>query len=269
MKCKICKSDSELFLTAPIFKERQQVKYYQCKSCNFIQTEEPTWLDKAYSDVIAKSDIGLIWRNIHFSDILEKFLLNMYPQAGKCLDFGGGYGMFTRIMRDKGFDFRWHDDYCKNMFAEGFEGSMNENYDLITAFEVVEHLSDPHKIFSPLLEKCNILIFSTEMNDGVADFENWWYRAELSGQHVSFFSKASMDHLAKMYQVNYYTCHDGALRIFSKIKFDQANIDALYPKEKKESGWKFGKKEEEKVKSRESLLQKDHQAIVDKYLKGE
>jgi hypothetical protein len=268
MTCKICKSDTENFLTAPIFKERQQVKYYKCRSCNFIQTEEPTWLDKAYSDVIAKSDIGLIWRNIHFSDLLEKFLLNMYPQTGRCLDFGGGYGMFTRIMRDKGFDFHWQDDFCKNMFAEGFEGSLNDQYDVITAFEVFEHLPDPHETISKLIEKCQVLVFSTEMNDEVKDFENWWYRAELSGQHVSFFSKGAMMYLSDKYKVNYYTCDNGALRILSKIKFDQEKINAIYGP-KNNSRFKLLLNGPEKsAEPRPSLLQKDHQAILDKYLKG-
>ncbi len=37
------------------------------------------------------------------------------------LDYAGGYGVFTRLMRDIGFDFYWHDPYTQNLFANGFE----------------------------------------------------------------------------------------------------------------------------------------------------
>ena len=53
------------------------------------------------------------------------------------------YGIFVSMIRDKGFEFYWQDDFCENIFAERFVADMNSNYDTITAFEVVEHLPEP------------------------------------------------------------------------------------------------------------------------------
>jgi hypothetical protein len=66
-----------------------------------------------------------------------------FPQASRFVDYGGGYGMFVRLMRDKGFDFYRSDKYAKNLFAKQFEASETISYDLLTAFEVFEHLVNP------------------------------------------------------------------------------------------------------------------------------
>jgi len=68
-----------------------------------------------------------------------------FNQDGRFLDFDGGYGVFTRWMRDVGYDF-WHSDaHCSNLFAQGFEADLSGacRYELVTSFEVFEHLSDP------------------------------------------------------------------------------------------------------------------------------
>lgn len=264
--CKICNGEAKLFLTAPIFKEQEEINYFKCTDCGFIQTQEPTWLEKSYSDVITKSDIGLIWRNIFFSGYVETFLLSNYTEVKECMDYGGGYGVFVRIMRDKGFNFYWHDIYCKNMFAEGFEGSLTRNYNLITAFEVVEHLPNPHETISKLLKQCDVLVFSTELNDDVKDFKNWWYRDELAGQHISFFSKNSIKQICKQYEVNYYSLSN-VLHVFSKKTFNQDEINAAYSQKLNIIQKICNRLLPKPAAARPTLLQKDHDAITQKYLK--
>ena len=36
------------------------------------------------------------------------------------LDIGGGTGLLTRLLRDVGFEAQWSDEYCDNIFAQGF-----------------------------------------------------------------------------------------------------------------------------------------------------
>ncbi len=55
--------------------------------------------------------------------------------------------MFVRLMRDNGFDFYRSDRQCENLFAKGFEASLDvsPSYELLTAFEVFEHLPASHQ----------------------------------------------------------------------------------------------------------------------------
>ena len=71
-------------------------------------------------------DIGSpynISRNIEISKNL-KLIIPFFikePQTKKFLDYGGGYGILVRLMRDVGYDFYWFDKYSQNIFAKGFE----------------------------------------------------------------------------------------------------------------------------------------------------
>lgn len=73
MRCKICGAESKPFDSATIL-NKYEVQYYKCPDCGFIQTEEPHWLDEAYSSAITSSDIGLIQRNCSISFKLDILL---------------------------------------------------------------------------------------------------------------------------------------------------------------------------------------------------
>jgi len=44
---------------------------------------------------------------------------NLNPD-GIFLDYAAGYGLFVRLMRDAGYNFRWSDLYCQNLFVRGW-----------------------------------------------------------------------------------------------------------------------------------------------------
>ncbi len=267
--CKICKSESDFFLESTIFKEKTKISYYKCQQCNFIQTEEPYWLEKAYSDVIAKTDIGLIYRNIIFSNLIENILDNFFEETKTALDYGAGFGMFVRIMRDKGYNFLWYDDFCDNLFAETFEGKLTEKYDVLTAFEVFEHLPNPIETLEKLLTISNTIIFSTVLNDDVTDFDKWWYRTEVSGQHVSFYSEKSLQILAKKYEFNYLACNGKSLHIFTKKNINQSQFNLLFNNSNSILDRIKRKLILKKTPQKESLLQKDHTKIVNQILNSQ
>lgn len=142
MVCKICGSQSEEVFRARILR-KYTVRYYYCDYCGFLQTEEPYWLNEAYSESISILDTGYVRRNIEASKTLTILLSIFFDKNKKFLDYGGGYGLLTRLMRDIGFDFYWYDIYTPNLFSRGFEHREGYNYEAITALEVFEHFANP------------------------------------------------------------------------------------------------------------------------------
>ncbi len=120
MKCRLCKSNTEELFEATIL-GKYNIKYYSCPDCNLLQTENPYWLEEAYNNSINDTDVGLLDRNIQFAEKIKVLIYYLFERNGKFLDYAGGYGIFTRLMRDIGFDFYWHDPYTENLFAKGFE----------------------------------------------------------------------------------------------------------------------------------------------------
>lgn len=271
MNCKICNAKSEFFLNADIFDEHFLIDYYKCEFCGFIQTTEPTWLEKAYSEAIAPLDIGLLHRNRMYSDLTERLILTFFAKATSFVDFGAGYGVFVRMMRDKGFDFKWFDKHCENIFAKQFEvGSIPNKTDIITAFEVFEHLPNPKEQLSEIISNSSVLIFSTDITAlQQENFKDWWYRAPHSGQHVSFFSTESLKLLAKEFD-RYFYSNGRDFHFFSDILLREDEVNEFFnPKRSTLIKRVFNKffPVKKALQPRESLLMKDHAYLTNLYVK--
>ena len=177
-----------------------EVGYFRCCKCGLLQTEEPYWLDQAYSSTISALDTGAIFRNTHCTRLTLAIgrVLGIRRQI-PCLDFGGGYGVFTRMMRDAGENYFWSDKYGPNNFARGFEGSPKTAYRLVTAFEVFEHLANVHKELTDLFSPGHdFVLVSTLLCESVPT--DWWYFVPESGQHVAFYSCRTMERIGMMFR---------------------------------------------------------------------
>ena len=203
--CKICSSLSPYFAEATIL-NAYSIRYFKCSVCRFVQTEEPYWLDQAYSHPIALSDVGLVARNFKFSQITQQLILSSFKVSGQFLDYGCGYGLFVRLMRDLGLNFYGHDKYCENIFYQGFEGDQSDHYDLVTAFEVFEHFVNPIDEIKKILNFSNNLLFSTQLLPPSNPKPNqWWYYALHEGQHISIYTYESLVKLAETFKLNLYS----------------------------------------------------------------
>jgi hypothetical protein len=203
MKCKICNYKARNIFSAKIL-NKYNVKYYYCDYCGFLQTEEPYWLKEAHSDPISIIDTGIMARNIDSSKITAVILFFLFNKYGKFLDFAGGYGFLTRLMRDIGFDFYWHDPYSPNLVARGFESKGNSlKYELITSFETFEHFAEPVKEIESMIQFSDNILFSTELLPSTLPKpEAWWYYALESGQHISIYSYKTLRYIAQKYNMN-------------------------------------------------------------------
>ena len=62
-KCRCCSKN----LTSQLFSAKilnKDTAYFDCENCGYVQTEEPTWLEEAYTNSINDSDTGIMLRNL-------------------------------------------------------------------------------------------------------------------------------------------------------------------------------------------------------------
>lgn len=207
MHCKICQNKSQKIFSAKILK-KYNVDYFHCSRCGFLQTEEPYWLEQAYKNPIAASDTGVLARNMNLSKITAVLAYFLFDKKGRYLDYAGGYGIFTRLMRDLGFDCFWYDPYTPNLFAQGFEIDLNTKptFDLVTSFECFEHLPDPCKEIEAMLALAPSILFTTDfLPSPIPAPDSWWYYACDEGQHISFYTPKTCQYIAQKYGLNFYS----------------------------------------------------------------
>jgi Methyltransferase domain len=208
MTCKVCGANSSACMDALLL-GKYSVVYYQCQSCKFIQTEDPYWIEEAYSSAITSLDIGLIQRNEVATGFVQSVISKWFNAKGKFVDYGGGYGMLVRMMRDRGYDFYRYDIHCENLFAKTFDAQIyekqNSSYNLLTAFEVFEHLVNPRVDFTEMLKYSHNILFSTELQpvNWKPKPDSWWYVLPETGQHISLYSENSLQSLAEQNNLYY------------------------------------------------------------------
>ncbi|MFA4867307.1 MAG: class I SAM-dependent methyltransferase [Pedobacter sp.] len=269
MKSKITGGATELAFTAKVL-NKYDVKYYRCLDTGFIQTEDPFWLKEAYSSAITKLDIGLISRNEELRNKTLKLIQTYFSQDKRFLDYAGGYGMFTRMMRDKGLDFYHHDIYCENLFAKYFELSdciQQKDFEVITAFEVFEHLVNPIEEIGRIGDYGDSIFFTTVLQPmELESISDWWYISKETGQHIAFYTATALEHTAKRLGYHFWT--DGiSTHLFTK-KLLNGNPFIDYKKEPylirtmKRKLSRFERKNN--PCNRESLLQRDFDYIKSK-----
>lgn len=203
MKCRICDNESDDLFKLRVL-NKYSVSYYRCGNCGFLQTEEPYWLKEAYSQAISDLDTGIIARNLSLAEKTSLIIKSSFDVKWKFLDYAGGYGMFVRLMRDKGFNFYHYDKFCQNLFARHFDignepDKVKERFELVTAFEFLEHLPDPMNEINKILELTDSLLFSTELiPKGMDNLKDWWYLSAESGTHVSFYTCQTLKAISEM-----------------------------------------------------------------------
>jgi hypothetical protein len=206
MICKICQNENkEVFIEKILHK--YDVSFLKCENCDFISTEEPYWLDEAYNNPINIEDTGVLNRNIISSYFTTNIIYYFFNHKKTFLDYASGYGIFVRLMRDIGINFKWQDNFSKNLLARGFDYSKKDNpIELITAFEVFEHFVNPlEEIEKMLMISKNILFSTTLIPSDIPNPKDWWYYGFNHGQHVSFYSQKTIKFIARKYGLNYYT----------------------------------------------------------------
>jgi 2-polyprenyl-3-methyl-5-hydroxy-6-metoxy-1,4-benzoquinol methylase len=223
MKCEICSGNLTLKFEAEVL-FKHQVKYYQCDNCGLMQTEKPYWLAEAYKKAITATDIGLISRNISTADTVFNLIAGHFDTGKKFLDFGGGYGILVRLLRDRGLDFYRQDIYCENIFALNHDitdlGDKSLKFEMVTCFEVFEHTYEPVKLMEELIGYADSILLSTLLvpDRPITSPDDWWYISPHTGQHVLFYTEKALKILGDKF--NLYLYSNGTnMHLFTRKKF--------------------------------------------------
>jgi len=209
--CKICQGPSPLFGVIDFHKsciEAQgrrlalsgyPVYYRRCSVCLFTFTNAfDAWTHADFHEQIYNDDYIVV--DPDFVELRPtgnaKALAETF-QASRAsidiLDYGGGSGLTAKLLRRDGFSAVTYDPFSE------FDVMPAERFDLISCFEVMEHVPSPKDTVATmvsLLKGSGAILFSTLVQP--AEFDgiglNWWYAGPRNG-HVSLYSALSLARL--------------------------------------------------------------------------
>jgi hypothetical protein len=198
-QCRLCNGMLSKLYTLKVL-SKYNVDYYKCGDCQSLQTETPYWLNEAYGNKnLSNLDTGAVQRNLH--NLAACFAISKLLNLRNVIDFGGGDGLFCRMLRDYNINCYVKDKYATPTYAQGFTEQNFNVPDLVLGFEVLEHFPNPstdlNGLFSytPKALLLSTAIYTNEKND-------WWYLAPESGQHIFFYSKQALEEIASKYNYN-------------------------------------------------------------------
>ena len=207
LNCNICQTPAQEVFQAKIL-GKYETAYFQCPKCGFLSPEKPFWLSESYTSAITSLDIGLLKRNLELREVVTALVRTYFNPNAQFVDYGGGYGVLVRLLRDRGLDFYRQDIYAENLFAKSFElaDAAGQKFELLTAFEVFEHLENPLEEVEKMLQLSDNILFSTELQPiSNPTPDTWWYILPEIGQHISLFSRGALEALAQKMGLHLYT----------------------------------------------------------------
>jgi 2-polyprenyl-6-hydroxyphenyl methylase/3-demethylubiquinone-9 3-methyltransferase len=211
--CKVCDAVSSLFGVVDFHKSCEEARgkklglsgipvyYRRCERCGFaFTTAFDGWGIAQFQRNIYNTDYLLVDPDYAEARPAGNARLVAESFAGsretiRILDYGGGTGLLAERLRSAGYDAETYDPFSE------YDVLPKEQFDLITAFEVMEHVPWPRETaarMAGLLKDEGAILFSTLVQpEGFArEGLGWWYAAPRNG-HISLYTTASLAHLFK------------------------------------------------------------------------
>jgi 2-polyprenyl-3-methyl-5-hydroxy-6-metoxy-1,4-benzoquinol methylase len=126
--------------------------------------------------------------------------------------------MLANILRGRGWDSSSYDPFLERDRAHESRGQ----FDLITAFEVFEHVPDVNALIRDLdrlRTPTGVVLFSTLVSDTELRPNkpiSWWYAAPRNG-HISLFSRKSLSVLANRLSLNFASFSNNFHAVFGTV----------------------------------------------------
>jgi len=246
VKCPVCGSDA-LFLDAVDFNKSCEeakgilfppsgisVEYYLCDQCGFcFPPELHAWSFDDFARLIYNNEYELVdpdykfTRPIASANFIEQ-LFGAHIHEIRHLDYGGGSGLTSQTLRKSGWNSHTYDPFVDQDVNPDELG----NFDLVTAFEVFEHVSDVAYLFDNLKKLCDaqgLILFSTFLSDGyIARSQklDWWYASPRNG-HISLFSQRSLSTMMSQRNLKLVSLSPNLHMAFSQVPKWASHIPAL------------------------------------------
>jgi SAM-dependent methyltransferase len=200
------------------------ISYFRCRVCGFTFAPELcAWTLEEFEARIYNADYALV--DPDYLDVRPRAnAASLVPMLGerartiRHLDFGGGNGLLSRLLREAGWPSTSYDPFVDRDVSLAALG----RFDLITAFEVFEHVPDVQRLMSSLttlLAPDGVVLFSTMASDGhlhPGQRIEWWYAAPRNG-HISLYSRKSLDILAEKHGLEFGSFNEGFHAYFRTI----------------------------------------------------
>ena len=174
------------------------VYYALCDQCGFCFAPElQQWSDEDFASRIYNDDYKLVDPDSVETRPREnaRWLAGLFADHVldiRHLDYGGGNGILSNELFAMGWNSTSYDPF--------FDGPVSEDlgtFNLVTCFEVFEHVPDVNHLIatlSSLVDHNGMVLFSTALSDGSLvrnERLRWWYASPRNG-HISLFSRRSL-----------------------------------------------------------------------------
>lgn len=193
----------------------------RCRNCTHVFCSPiPKDIYKNYKDVIDNEYIKhQLARELTAQQVL--LTIKRYVSSGTLLDVGCATGDFLTKAKEFGYSVegvelsKWSSEIARKKghriyrerlqtFSHRFSG----RYDIVTLWGVIEHFENPiqeMKYIKSLLKPGGFIVVWTGDVNGLMSHllgRRWWY---WQGQHIQYFTKKSLNYLAKSFGFQYIT----------------------------------------------------------------
>jgi hypothetical protein len=228
IKCPVCFGSATLLDVVDFNKNCEEIRgkflplsgnaiyYSRCNEClftfapEFQEWPENLFLDKIYNAEYIQVDPDYLEARPQSNFLLLKKLFSKDRENIAHLDYGGGNGKLSHLLKEDGWNSRTYDPFP----ALDLNVQKLGKFNLITAFEVFEHVPDVNMLMDNLTELIGddgLILFSTLVSDGHIEKNSrlsWWYASPRNG-HISLFSRKSLLTLGTKYKLNFGGFNDG------------------------------------------------------------
>lgn len=173
-----------------------EVAYWQCQTCGFAWAPVfDEWNDDLFAKFIYNQKIDQVetpenaarrCRNV--AALLGGWFAG-YPATTRFLDYGCGPGFLVDALGQYGFQAIGYD-----RFQERFSARPQGKFDVVTSFEVMEHINDIRATIDDMLSFLapgGLMVLGTFLAENPMKID-WWYCSPRSG-HVSFWTFPALE----------------------------------------------------------------------------